>query len=175
MGQGNKPVWRAAFDAAYETHKERLLTLGMAITGDRSCAEDVVHDVFTTLLKETWRLGSAADILPFLVVSVRNGALDLLRRRSRRQAREIEHTERVGSPAADPPGLSAQAEEMERVLQQVSRLPEELKETLSLRTWGGRTFDEIAELQKVTKSTAHARFNQALDQLRRGLAGENRP
>lgn len=173
MATDDKPAWRIAFDDAYATHKERLLTLATAITGDRCAAEDVMHDVFATLLKETWRLGDGASVLPLLVVSVRNGALDLLRRRTRRQTRELEHAERSASPAADPSLHSAQAEEVERLLLQISRLPDDLKETLSLRAWGGLTFEEIAEMQKVTKSTAHTRFNQALDRLRRDLLKED--
>jgi RNA polymerase sigma factor (sigma-70 family) len=133
-----------------------------------------MHDVFAKLLMETWRLGNGSSVLPFLVVSVRNGALDQLRRRTRRQARELEHVERSASPAVDPSLRSAQAEEVERLLRQVSRLPDDLKETLSLRAWGEMTFEEIANLQNVTKSTAQARFNQALEQLRRELPREDR-
>jgi RNA polymerase sigma factor (sigma-70 family) len=133
-----------------------------------------MHDVFATLLKETWRLGNGSNVLPFLVVSMRNRALDLLRRRTRRQARELEHVERSALPAADQSLRSAQVEEVERLLRQISHLPEDLKEALSLRTWGELTFEEIADLQKVTKSTAHARFNQALEQLRRELPTEDR-
>ena len=133
-----------------------------------------MHDVFATLLKEPWRLGNGSKVLPFLVVSVRNGALDQLRRRTRRHARELEHVERSALPAADQSLQRAQVEEVERLLRQISLLPDDLKETLSLRTWGGLTFEEIADLQKVTKSTAHARFSQALEQLRRELSTEGR-
>lgn len=174
LGTDGKPAWRTAFDDAYTAHKARLLTLATAITGDRNAAEDIMHDVFTKLLKETWRLGNGSSVLPFLVVSTRNGALDQLRRRMRRQAREYEHVERSATRATDPSLGSVHAEEVERILQQVSGLPDDLKETLSLRTWGELTFEEIADLQKVTKSTAHARFNQALEQLRRELSTEDR-
>ena len=104
-----------------------------------------MHDVFAVLLKDSWRLSNGASLLPFLVISVRNGALDQLRRRTRRQARELEHVERSALPATDPSQRSAQAEEVERLLRQISRLPDDLKETLSLRTWGEMTFEKIAE------------------------------
>ena len=163
MGKDEKAEWRSAFDDTYATHKARLLALAIALTGDRDAAEDVVHDVFATLLKQPWRLGNGAGMMPFLVVSVRNGAFDLRRRRRRRREREKEHVERSTFSPVDPSLHAAESEEEERLLRQLSR-----------RTWGGWTFEEIGRLQKVTKSTAHARFNQALDQLRRELSPEDR-
>jgi len=35
----------------YETHKDHLLTLARSLTGDRSAAEDIVHDVFVAFAR----------------------------------------------------------------------------------------------------------------------------
>ena len=113
LGRDHKPVWRNAFDDAYAIHKDRLLTLATGITGDRHAADDVMHDVFATLLNETWRLGNGTDVMGFLVVSVRNGALDVLRRRTRRRSRERIHAERSVASSDDPVRRTAQAEEAE--------------------------------------------------------------
>lgn len=158
---------RKAFEEAYLAHKDRLLTLALALTGDRSTAEDVVHDVFASLIKQSWRLSHRNSLFAFLAVCTRNRAYDLYRKTKRENLRPVkiptlQHDEARGDPAEQ----LAQSEEKEALLGLVSGLPQGLREVLSLRIWGGLTFEEIARLQETTKSTAHTRYRQALEKLR---------
>jgi RNA polymerase sigma-70 factor (ECF subfamily) len=45
-------------------------------------------------------------------------------------------------------------------------LPAEQREVIVLRIWGGRSFEEIAELIGKSTSTAHRRYEQGLESLR---------
>jgi len=158
---------RKAFEEAYLAHKDRLLTLALALTGDRSTAEDVVHDVFASLIKETRRLHHRNSLFAFLAVCTRNRAYDFYRKRERENLRPakaptLQHDE----AREDPAEQVAENEEKEALLGLVSGLPQGLREVLSLRIWGGLTFEEIARLQQTTKSTAHAHYRQALEKLR---------
>ena len=158
---------RKAFEEAYLAHKDRLLTLALALTGDRNTAEDVVHDVFASLIKECPRLRHRNSLFAFLAVCARNRAYDLYRKATRENLRPAETpTLGRGAPRNDPAEQVARNEEKEALLGSVTRLPHRLREVLSLRIWGGLTFEEIARLQKTTRSTAHARYRQALDKLR---------
>ncbi|MHC4156568.1 MAG: RNA polymerase sigma factor, partial [Planctomycetota bacterium] len=47
FNRGNRQVLRQA----YEKYKEGLMTLATALLYDRNAAEDVVQDVFVTLIK----------------------------------------------------------------------------------------------------------------------------
>ena len=42
-----------AFDRLYERHEGRLFAYLRAVTGDRSDAEEVLHDAFLSALKDT--------------------------------------------------------------------------------------------------------------------------
>lgn len=172
MGGGITGSKRAAFEKAYITHKDRLLTLAAAFTGDRSAAEDVVHDVFASLMRETWRLRDGSNICAYLTVCVRNRAVDLHRKKER-HVRHLDQPSgrRPHNATADPAVQAAQDEEAEVILQMVSKLPEQLRQVLSLRIWGELSFQEIAGVEKTTKSTAHARYRQALEKLRRKIIG----
>jgi len=165
----------AVFEEAYRAHKDRLLTLAAAFTGDRSVGEDVVHDVFASLMNETWRLRNGSKIGPYLAVCVRNRATDVLRR-AHRQAVRLKRKAAVNSDgvAADPGAQAAQDEEARLVLEKVSSLPDQLCEVLSLHIWGEMSFQEIAQVQGTTKSTAHARYHQALQELRLKIVGGTR-
>jgi len=162
---------RKAFEDAYMAHKDRLLTLTTALTGDRTTAEDVVHDVFASLIKVPARLRENAGLAAFLTVCARNRALDLQRENKRQKrlakakaAQEAEHA------VHNPQQQAARAEERDALLDMVAGLPGTLREPLTLRVWGDLTFEEIAGLQGTTKSTAHARYRQALAELRSRLA-----
>ncbi len=158
---------RKAFEEAYLAHKDRLLTLALALTGDRNTAEDVVHDVFASLIKETRRLHHRNSLFAFLAVCARNRAYDLYRKTKRENLRPVKIPTLQRDEARDDPGEQlAQSEEKEALLGLVSGLPQGLREVLSLRIWGDLTFEEIARLQKTTRSTAHARYRQALEKLR---------
>ena len=161
---------RKAFEEAYRAHKDRLLTLAVALTGDRSAAEDVVHDVFASLAREGWRLHGERNVAGFLVTCVRNRALDVYRKQAReRQTSGTVNVVRMGSATDNPAEKAVLAEEQQGLLKMVAQLPEHLRETLALRIWGESTFEEIAALQGTTKSTAHTRYRQALEELRSKL------
>ena len=161
---------RKAFEETYTANKGRLLTLAAALTGDPSAAEDVVHDVFASLAQESWRLDGRQNVAGFLVTCVRNRALDLYRKQARESRTSgTVNVVRMGSASDNPAEKAVLAEEQERLLKMVAQLPEHLRETLALRIWGESTFEEIAALQGTTKSTAHTRYQQALDELRSRL------
>ena len=158
---------RKAFEEAYLVHKDRLLTLAMGLTGERSLAEDVVHDVFASLIEEPGRLRDGKNILGFLAVCTRNRAYDLSRKRKRMEghATGISASLRNGVDN-DPVEQAALGEEQQALLGAVSRLSGDLREVVSLRVWGELTFEEIAGLQGTSKSTAHARYRGGLQKLR---------
>lgn len=161
---------RMAFEQAYIAHKDRLLTLSMVLTGDRSAAEDVVHDVFARLIQEPRRLRDESGLPAFLTVCTRNRALDGRRRKGRETVLAGSEAMRHENPDShNPAEQAARAEEHEILLGMVSTLPDSQREVLTLRMWGELTFEEIAGLQGTTKSTAHARYRQALAELRARL------
>jgi RNA polymerase sigma-70 factor (ECF subfamily) len=136
-----------AFEKAYLTHKNRLLTLATALTGNRGAAEDVVHDVFASLIGQPKRLRDGANLPGYLTVCARNRALDLCRRqksRIRLSAKDA-RVQRVAT-GDDPGDRAARHEEQEMLLGMVNALPAEVREVLALRIWGDLSFEEISRL-----------------------------
>lgn len=159
---------RKSFEKAYVAHKDRLLTLAVALTGDRGAAEDIVHDVFASLIEQPRRLSRSRNLPAFLSVCTRNRAFDWLRARKRRGRLEVAAATHTRQD--NPSEQAAQKEEGEILLGMVSSLPGDLREVLALRIWGGLGFREIARVQSTTKSTAHARYRQALGNIRTQLS-----
>lgn len=164
------PTERLAFERAYREHRERLVTLAAALTGDRVASEDIVHDVFAMLTKERWRLRNGSNPSAFLTTCVRNKALDAVRLRKRRRLPDAaDPNEWLDKKAQEPMLQAVEEEETQRLLAAVAALPEDLRDVVSLRIWGEMTFEDICRVQDVAASTAHSRYQAALEALRRIL------
>ena len=153
-------------------HKDRLLTLATALTGHVSAGEDIVHDVFAKLVQDARRLRNDDHVAGFLSVCVRNCALDWCRMRAKQNKLSTAYAAcRQDDPGKDPANRAVEEEEAQALLKAVHKLPGELREIVSLKFWGGLSFQEIAELRQTTKSTAHARYSEAIEKLEATVAG----
>ncbi|NLX04465.1 MAG: sigma-70 family RNA polymerase sigma factor [Phycisphaerae bacterium] len=134
---------------------------------DQAAAEDAVQDVFLALVSHHRR---PVNLRAYLFRSVRNAAISRTRSLSRRQS----HEQRA---AVDRPGwFQARPDDLidARAAQDaLTRLPDQQRELLILKIWGGLTFDEIGTVTNDPTSTLFSRYKSALASLRRMM--EDRP
>ena len=166
---------RAALGRLYDRHAPLLLGLGVRILGDRTVAEDVLHDVFL----EAWH--HARDFDPgrgttraWLVTRMRSRSLD--RRTSvARQVRLAEDAARTGGPgpAASDEGPGAPLDGA-RVRAQAAGLPGELAAVIELAYFEGLSSSEISQRLRIPVGTVKSRMARALDNLRQSLLGQGR-
>lgn len=124
--------------------------------------EDVVQETFLKLaaLREP-----PCAVVPWLYRVVRNAALDVAKAARRRQRRESAFARPERWFVEDEvDGLDAAS-----AVEALQRLPEEERETLVARLWGGLSFEQIAELAGCSTSTAFRRYSAGLDALRKIL------
>jgi RNA polymerase sigma-70 factor, ECF subfamily len=164
----------AQLESAYSALRDRLLILAAALTTDWASAEDVVHDAFATMIREHWRLGNGFNLEGFLIVCVRNRALDVCRSEKLRKPAQPHTDSEIDRRASDPGVRVAADEERELLLNAVRQLAPDLRDALSLRIWGGLSFEEIGQLQDIAKSSAHDRYRQALHEVRTAFQGTQR-
>jgi RNA polymerase sigma-70 factor (ECF subfamily) len=125
------------------------------------CGEDLVHDAFVKLAKQT---RAPERVLPWLYAVVRNLAFASHRAASRRRGREGEVSSQQAWFTAVDDQLDAQ-----HATQVLSGLELELREVIVARIWGGLTFEEIAQLVGCSLPTAHRRYQTGLAELRTRL------
>jgi RNA polymerase sigma-70 factor (ECF subfamily) len=102
---------------------------------------------------------------------VRTLALDLRRSNSRRARREA--VADIALPAGDTPIFDPSPEQKETadIVQDALRnLPEEQREVITLKLWGGLTFAEIATTTHSSINTVAGRYRYALNTLQKLLA-----
>jgi RNA polymerase sigma-70 factor (ECF subfamily) len=127
-----------------------------------STAEDVVQEAFLKLVALSL---PPRNPVAWLYKVVRHAALDAGKRTRRRERREAKAARPVRWFVEDEvDGLDA-----ELAVAALQQLPEEQREVIVARLWGGLSFEEIAEVVGCSVSTAFRRFGAGLDALRREL------
>ena len=122
-----------------------------ALLRDEQAAEDAVQEGFLRVMRSGSSFQSTSALRLYLVRSVRSAAVDMLRKKS-------PAPDAVTPPISGPP---------EYVLDMLSALPDEQKEVVVMRIWGGMKFSEIAETLGVPLGTVLSRMRYAMMRLRR--------
>ena len=140
----------------YEAHGRGLIAYASALLRERASAEDVVHSVFARLLQLGTTINGEPE--PYLYRAVRNGVLDHVKRRGKDVTLESAEQWFEAPPTFDEMGLALQSA--------IVALPEEQREVLVLRVWGGLTFEQVAQTLGISPNTAASRHRYALGRLR---------
>jgi RNA polymerase sigma-70 factor (ECF subfamily) len=155
------------WDDLLRRHGPALVLYARQWTGTRAEAEDAMQDGVVKF----WRAGGspAPEQLPRLFAAVRRCAIDGVRRRLRRAARERRYGE--DTEDADLFEHAAGTVARERVVEDaVRRLPPEQREVLVMKIWGGLTFEQIGVALDIPPNTAASRHRYALERLRKDAA-----
>lgn len=146
----------AELSKAWEQHADRLLLIARSF-GEP--AEDAVQEAFLALAK---RNELPNEPLAWLARVARNQLLQWKRSEKRTEDRlraRLNLAEKFCSNSMDT--LDAV-----EVAQAVDDLPDSQRQIVVLHLWGQLKFEQIGEIVNISKSTAHRRYLEALEQLR---------
>jgi RNA polymerase sigma-70 factor (ECF subfamily) len=147
----------------YRQRGSALLLFALAITGERSRAQDAVHQVFLKLL-EHGDLRGILDVNAYLFTCVRNAALNDTKIRQSDAALDPE------SAWFDPPNRDYVGEQNLR--RALGALPDEQRQVTIMHVWCELTFSQIAEVLDISSNTAASRYRYALAKLREVMCAE---
>lgn len=131
---------------------------------DASGAEDVVQEAFLSLARQG---NTPRNVAAWLYRTVRNGSISAQRSSSRRRRRE--------GVAAVAEAWFASTDDLvdaQTATRLLEGLPAEQREAVVARTWGGLSFDQVAQLQGCSPATAFRRYRDGLATLQERM---NRP
>ena len=149
--------------ALYEAHAAAMLRVAWRITGERTEAEDVVHDVFVALPALLARHGAQERPDAWLRAVTGRVALDRLRR-ERRRAGLLARFGRVEAIAGgDAPSADATSMDLDRAL---ARLSPSLRTVFVLRHLHDLAYDDIARVLDSTPGAVRVQFLRATRRLR---------
>ena len=173
------------FARIFSQNVDLLLRIAVRITNDWESAEDVVQDAFGKLIDKHMHFPSDEDARFWLIRVVKNGAINLSKRRVRefkayehrwnaetRQAKISTITVLQGEENNQNAGTDQSAEHellMKESAQEVRdalmRLPEKLRVVLVLKEYEGMSYKEIAKVLGITEGNVKVRAFRAREAL----------
>lgn len=148
-------------EVLYRQHGAALLLFAMAITGERSQAQDAVHQVFLKLI-QNGNLSRAEDKKAYVFACVRNAVLNERKHGDRETSLDTE-TAWFSPPDRD----YAREQDLRRAL---GTLSDDQRQVVILHVWGELTFSQIADLLSVSSNTIASRYRYALGKLRDAMS-----
>jgi len=136
----------AAFAELYSRYSSRVWLYCRRIVGDEALAEDLFQDTFLRFLKSASQEREMTNVPAYLLRIARNLCLNAKRDHKTTVALEDFHFQFEDR--------SAEHAELARlVAMALDLLPEEHREAISLQTYGGLSYQEIADIMGVPMTT----------------------
>ena len=147
----------------YKENKQGFFTLALSITRSSAEAEDAVHDAFMKLASKKVDVEKP---LPYVYMTVRNCALDKVRRRKKViDAPEFIFDNQVCTDKL--PGSDLAEEERNFIIRkELENLPEAQRQVIILKLFSKLTFEQISEVTGEALSTVSSRYARTLKSLK---------
>lgn len=168
-----------AFHVLVERHSRAVYRLAYRMTNSGNDAEDVVQETFLRAWKQIGRFDGRSAFSSWLHTIGSNCALDLIRKRKRKQEvqplgggeeGETDSMSRIASDEPDPERLAASAQMTSALLPALDQLTEMERVAFVLRHHEGLGIEEISHALNVQQGAAKNTIFRAVQKLRRALA-----
>ncbi|WEK40130.1 MAG: sigma-70 family RNA polymerase sigma factor [Candidatus Brevundimonas colombiensis] len=155
----------------FQDHRSGLVEYVAVILRDPGAAEDVVQDAWIRL-QGSEGLAGADRPEAYLYRTVRNLALDRLRRRSFEQRRFVGDELSLATAPEPVPGPEAAAvsrDALRRVMTVMSEMPHRMRTAVAMHRLDGARLKDIAESLGVSVTTAHQLVVEGVERCRAAL------
>jgi RNA polymerase sigma-70 factor (ECF subfamily) len=151
----------SAFDEIVARYERRVFAIALRICRHHEDARDVTQDVFVTALRSLSAFRGEAQLATWLHRVTVNAALDLVRRRGRREGPGLDE---VGDRPASEPGPESAAIESVRAREvhlALGRIADDQRAVIALHDLQGLDYSEVAAALDVPVGTVKSRLHRA--------------
>ncbi|GAB4023932.1 RNA polymerase sigma factor [Spirosoma koreense] len=155
---------QAAFGTLYRHYRIPALKFCVSLLKDQEEAENMVHDVFIKIWEKRALINPELNFGSYLFTCLRNMAFDYLKQVEKNQALRQRYLERMET------AVNEEADDQETRLKAlhsaIDSLSDKRKTILLLNIEGGKSYQEIAELLRISKNTVKNQLVKAKQLLR---------
>jgi RNA polymerase sigma-70 factor (ECF subfamily) len=155
-----------AFAALYRRHADVLYRFAFRMTGSSWGAEEIVQDVFMTLVREPGKYDAERGALPAFLFGITRNKIMKYNERLPREISLVERQEDGNSggltlrDSFTPAMWAEQRERLEKVRAAVMELPLEFRETVVLCELEEMTYDQAARMLDCPIGTIRSRLHR---------------
>ncbi|GAB4121348.1 MAG: sigma-70 family RNA polymerase sigma factor [Rhodothalassiaceae bacterium] len=159
-----------ALEQLVRTRNDRMIRQAVRRSVSREDAEDLAQDAYLRVLSRD-SLEPVTNLPAFLGRSMRNLAIDLVRRRSRRgdyeTSAEEDRTLETHAATGDPERTAIAREQLARIRDAINALPPRCRQAFILHRFHGHDYAEIARMLGVSTSSVEKYIIRALEACRK--------
>jgi RNA polymerase sigma-70 factor (ECF subfamily) len=163
---------KSKFEQLYLQYRQTMLWTALNILHDQSLAEDAVHDAFLRILDHLENIFAmdCNKTRGFIVVIVRNIALDQLRKRKRLAETDLaDYEDYLFDPQSNPEQILLEKESQQAILTSLHKVKQTYTDALALQVSYGFSTQEIADLLNISSENARVRLHRGRQQIIRYL------
>jgi RNA polymerase sigma-70 factor (ECF subfamily) len=167
------------FEVLVRRYQSRVVAHVSRMVGNREDALDLAQEIFLKVFGALDRYNPSFKFSTWLFRIAGNAAIDHLRKRRPRTV-PLEVTDSDGklssaeykSPDLDPYGELRNVERGSAIARAIASLPLEFRELITLRHFGGLSYEQIAEIKRMPLGTVKNKLFRARAVLKERLSGE---
>lgn len=161
-----------AFEIIFKHYYAYLCNFALRFTVNREDAENIVSEVFYKIWKNRKKIKIATSLNAYLFTSVRNQALDHLRKVTVVEEPVHELNFELNAKASNPEQVAMFHELESRIEHAIEQLPEQRRLIFKLNREEGLKYREIAARLKISVKTVETQMGRSLKFLRKTLQNE---
>ena len=157
----------------YEKYHRLMLYIAKQILSDHALAEDAVSESIEKLIRNIHKVGdvSCYKTKSFVVIIVRNTALNILKKQGRTDSYEEAEFEKIPDKDTNISDEIISAEGYNKIVDIIDALPDSLRDTAILSLVHGQSHEEIAETLEISYDAVKMRLSRAKKTIRLKLEG----
>lgn len=157
-----------AFDTLYARHKGPLYRFILRAVRERALAEELYQEIWMRVIEARGRYEVRARFTTWLYTIAHHRLTDHWRKRGLKVV-ELQDDDAAAPRADDPEARVAGREDLQRLAQAITALPELQREAFLLHAEAGMTVAEIAAATGANEEAAKSRLRYALARLKAAL------
>lgn len=154
----------------YQKYGDSLLAIAVGIVRDRGMAEDVLHDVFLSFVRNINCFVLTGKLKSYLVKCVSNRAIDLLRLKDN-QTINLGDMKTIITNRSLPDQEAEKQEELKKLDNALDQLPIEQRQVIMMYIHGQMGYRQIALARGESVNTIQGRYRYGMNKLKSLLLG----
>lgn len=153
-----------AFTKLYNYYKEPGIRFSMSIVKDEEEAENMLHEVFIKIWNRREQINPELNFNSYLFTCLRNMAFDHLKKIERSQQIQEQYFQQMNDYFENE--SDAEEAKINLLRNAMATLPAKRKMILKLNVEDGKSYQEIAEMMRISKNTVKNQLVKAKQFLR---------